>query len=168
VVLQVKPEEIKKLNETPSELFFSSLTVPATKRNYIASLKKILCEFLGQVLKGDPELINQQIAEYKKQKLENKKPYWDADFEVRINEFVRRAKADPDWEYLKFSRKNWETITKKEDRRYLKNSFRVLLTRARQGLIIFVPKGDRNDNTFLPEFYDGIYNHLKEIGLQEI
>lgn len=97
MVLQVKPEEIKKLNETPSELFFSSLTVPATKRNYIASLKKILCEFLGQVLKGDSELINQQIAEYKKQKLENKKPYWDADFEVRINEFVRRAKADPDW-----------------------------------------------------------------------
>jgi len=97
VVLQVKPEEIKKLKETPSELFFSSLTVPATRRNYTASLKKILCEFLGPVLKGDPELITQQIAGYKNQEKENKKPYWDADFEVRINEFVRRAKADPDW-----------------------------------------------------------------------
>lgn len=97
MVLQVKPEEIKRLTENPSEIFFSSLKVPATRRNYISCLKKILCEFLGPVLKGDQELINQQIDEYKKQNKKNKKSYWDADFEVRINEFVRRTKGDPSW-----------------------------------------------------------------------
>ena len=65
MVLQVKPEEIERLNETPSELFFSSLTVPATRRNYIACLKKILCEFLGPVLKGDiKNAIAQAIIDY--------------------------------------------------------------------------------------------------------
>lgn len=75
---------------------------------------------------------------------------------------------DSDWEYLRFSRKDWNIIRKKDDRRNLKNAFRVLLTRARQGLIIFVPKGDENDSTRLPEFYDGIFNYLKEIGIKEI
>jgi hypothetical protein len=73
-----------------------------------------------------------------------------------------------DWDYLRFSRKEWKTLHKKEERRNLKNAFRVLLTRARQGMIIFVPKGDPNDKTRLPEFYDGIYNYLKEIGIEEI
>jgi len=62
----------------------------------------------------------------------------------------------------------WKTLHKTEERRNLKNAFRVLLTRARQGMVIFVPKGDPNDKTRLPEFYDGIYNYLKEIGIEEI
>ena len=73
-----------------------------------------------------------------------------------------------DWDYLRFVRKQWKTIRKKEDMRNLKNAFRVLLTRARQGLIIFVPYGDEKDPTRLPEFYGGIYNYLKEIGIKEI
>lgn len=73
-----------------------------------------------------------------------------------------------DWDCLRFSRKDWKTIRKKDDRKNLKNSFRVLLTRARQGMIIFVPKGDEKDRTRLPEFYDGIYNYLKEVGIEEI
>ena len=72
-----------------------------------------------------------------------------------------------DWDYMKFVRKEWRNIEKEVDRKYLKNSFRVLLTRARQGMIIFVPKGDPNDKTRLPEFYDGIYNYLKEIGIED-
>ena len=83
---------------------------------------------------------------------------WDACF--RPNE--------SDWEYLTFSRKIWKNIKKEEDRKYLKNAFRVLLTRARQGMIIYVPKGDSEDKTRLPEFYDGIYNYLKEIGIEEL
>ena len=51
---------------------------------------------------------------------------------------------------------------------YIKNSYRVLLTRARQGMIIFVPKGDSNDETRPPELYDGVYNYLKEIGIEEV
>ena len=83
---------------------------------------------------------------------------WDACF--RPNE--------SDWEYLTFSRKIWKNIKKEEDRKYLKNAFRVLLTRARQGMIIYVPKGDSEDKTRLPEFYNGIYNYLKEIGIEEL
>jgi len=73
-----------------------------------------------------------------------------------------------DWDYRRFSRKEWKTLHKKEQQRNLKNAFRVLLTRARQGMIIFVPKGDPNDKTRLPEFYDGIFNYLKEVGIEEI
>ena len=69
---------------------------------------------------------------------------------------------------MRFVRKEWKNIEKEVDRKHLKNAFRVLLTRARQGMIIFVPKGDPNDKTRLPEFYDGIYNYLKEIGIEEI
>lgn len=83
---------------------------------------------------------------------------WDACFRPK----------NSDWDYMRFSRKEWKTLHKKEERRNLKNSFRVLLTRARQGMIIFVPKGDTNDKTRLPEFYDGIYDYLKEIGIEEI
>jgi hypothetical protein len=50
----------------------------------------------------------------------------------------------------------------------LKNTYRVLLTRARQGVVIFIPRGDSEDNTRKPEFYDGTYNYLKEIGIKEI
>lgn len=45
---------------------------------------------------------------------------------------------------------------------------RVLLTRARQGLVIFVPEGDPDDETRRPEYYDGTYEYLKSLGLREI
>jgi len=76
--------------------------------------------------------------------------------------------TDTDWNYRKFVRKEWRTMHKNEERRNLKNAFRVLLTRSRQGMIIFVPKGNTNDRTRMPELYDGIFNYLKEIGIQEI
>jgi hypothetical protein len=75
---------------------------------------------------------------------------------------------DSDWNYRRFIRKEWKTMQKSEEKRNLKNAFRVLLTRARQGMIIFVPKGDSNDKTRLPEFYDSICNYLKKIGVEEI
>ena len=95
--MEIRPEEIKKLKETPFELFDKSLTVAATRRNYLSSLKKIICEFFGPVLKGDPELIQKQKTELKNLGKKNKKSYFDADFEIRVNEFVQRAKSDPDW-----------------------------------------------------------------------
>jgi hypothetical protein len=45
---------------------------------------------------------------------------------------------------------------------------RVLLTRARQGLIIFVPEGDIQDKTRDPKFYDGTYEYLLKCGFSEI
>ena len=67
-----------------------------------------------------------------------------------------------------FSGTVWKEIKNSDDKLFLKNAYRVLLTRARQGLVIFVPKGDINDPTALPEFYDFTYNYLKSIGIDEI
>ena len=83
---------------------------------------------------------------------------WDADFRF----------LNQDWGYYRFRGKNWQKIKDKEDITFLKNAYRVLLTRARQGLIIFIPKGDENDLTRKPCFYDGIYEYLKKIGLKEV
>ena len=57
---------------------------------------------------------------------------------------------------------------KPENRDYLKNAYRVLLTRARQGMVIYVPTGDRRDSTRLPEFYDGTFAYLKALGVSVI
>jgi len=51
---------------------------------------------------------------------------------------------------------------------YLKNAYRVLLTRARQGMVIVVPHGDVNDPTRDPSFYDPIYTYLADLGIKEI
>ncbi len=72
------------------------------------------------------------------------------------------------WDCKEFWGKNWRNINSQEDKLYLKNAYRVLLTRARQGQVIFIPKGDETDHTRLPEFYDGVYNYFKEIGIEEI
>jgi hypothetical protein len=55
-----------------------------------------------------------------------------------------------------------------ERRMYQKNAYRVLLTRARQGMVIYVPEGSRTDPTRAPEYYDGTYAYLKGIGMEEI
>jgi len=83
---------------------------------------------------------------------------WDADF---------RYSKDR-WEYLSFRGKRWINIRKKERKTYLKNAYRVLLTRARQGMVIVVPSGDSEDPTRIPKFYNGTYEYLKSIGFDEI
>ena len=73
-----------------------------------------------------------------------------------------------EWTYNNFKGDKWTKVNSEEDKIYLKNAYRVLLTRARQGMAIFVPKGSDIDSTRKPEWYDGIYNYLKEIGVEEI
>jgi Uncharacterized conserved protein (DUF2075) len=51
---------------------------------------------------------------------------------------------------------------------YLTNAYRVLLTRARQGIVVYVPIGDTNDTTRLPEFYDGTAELLLRCGIEPI
>ena len=51
---------------------------------------------------------------------------------------------------------------------YLVNAYRVLLTRARQGMVICVPEGDVADPTRLPEYYDPIYNYLISCGVSVV
>ena len=83
---------------------------------------------------------------------------WDADFRI----------IDGEWNYKRFRGFEWTNILKNEDKLYLKNTYRVLLTRARQGMIIFIPRGCNEDITRQAEFYDGTYNYLKKIGIEEI
>lgn len=92
---------------------------------------------------------------------------WDAD--MRYENGV--------WTFFKFNGKNkWNPENNIESQKYMLNAYRVLLTRARQGIVICVPKGNNRvtsegfpeDPTRLPEFYDGTYEYLKSIGLHEI
>jgi hypothetical protein len=83
---------------------------------------------------------------------------WDANLRRGINE----------WELFRFRGSKWENVNDLAKRSYLINSYRVLLTRARQGMVICVPLGDPNDQTRLPEFYDPTYDYLRECGVRVI
>ena len=97
---------------------------------------------------------------------------WDADMRYQ----------DGEWHFYTFNGKTkWneqkpDTENKRELIKYMLNAYRVLLTRARSGMVICVPEGNPNvapngfyeDSTRLPEFYDGTYEYLKKIGIDEI
>lgn len=72
------------------------------------------------------------------------------------------------WEYRSFVGNRWQMIHQQQRQTYLKNAYRVLLTRARQGMVIVVPPGDIHDPTRLPEIYDPVYNYLVELGITEL
>ncbi len=89
---------------------------------------------------------------------------WDADLRL-----------DPDamqWKHFQLrGGDNWQKIHKKANQVYQINAYRVLLTRARQGMVIVVPEGDHGnppDKTRKPEYYDGVYSYLLRIGIPEI
>jgi len=69
------------------------------------------------------------------------------------------------WEYKNFRGTEWQNINDETRRRYLLNSYRVLLTRARQGMVIFIPEGSEDDRTRLPEFYDPIFQYFLKCGI---
>ena len=69
------------------------------------------------------------------------------------------------WGYHDFRGSRWQNIKNAENRNYLKNAYRVLLTRARQGMVIFVPEGDTADHTRPPEYYDSTFNYLVDLGM---
>lgn len=83
---------------------------------------------------------------------------WDADLRFENGDF----------KHLKFVGTKWQNIKSADNILYLKNAYRVLLTRARQGFVIFVPTGDETDMTAKPEYYDGIYRYLKSVGIKEL
>ncbi len=83
---------------------------------------------------------------------------WDADF--------RCSRAG--WGHWSFVGNRWNAIRKEERQIYLKNAYRVLLTRARQGMVIVVPRGESEDPTRKPEYYDSTFSYLKEIGFDVI
>ncbi len=81
---------------------------------------------------------------------------WDADFRHNGNE----------WVHWSFRGTRWEHIRAAERQNYLKNAYRVLLTRARQGMVIVVPPGDTTDPTRSPLFYDRTYDYLSSLGME--
>ena len=72
------------------------------------------------------------------------------------------------WDYHDFRGKRWCKISNADNRVYLRNAYRVLLTRARQGMVVFVPPGDSADPTRSPTFYDSTFKYLQELGISEI
>ena len=80
---------------------------------------------------------------------------WDADLRF----------SEKGWNTFSFVGNKWQTIHKDEKKKYLINAYRVLLTRARQGMIIIVPEGNEEDKTRNPSFYDSTYNYLINIGI---
>lgn len=83
---------------------------------------------------------------------------WDADLRYTMD----------GWRHNSFRGDRWERIHKPDRQRYLLNTYRVLLTRARQGMAIFVPHGDSEDPTRDPAFYDGTHEYLRSLGLPEL
>jgi hypothetical protein len=83
---------------------------------------------------------------------------WDINFYFNNSE----------WKYQSFEGTKWKSIINEIDKSYLRNAYRVLMTRARQGLIIFIPYGDTLDPTRSCELYDNTYNFLKSCGIQTI
>ena len=69
------------------------------------------------------------------------------------------------WKYQNFKGTNWQNINQEINKEYLKNTYRVLLTRSRQGMVIFIPESSEIDQTRMNKFYDETYNYLKEIGI---
>lgn len=81
---------------------------------------------------------------------------WDADLRM----------CDGQWLHRKFHGKQWKRVKDVASQRYLVNAYRVLLTRARQGMAIFVPPGDADDPTRLPELYDETFAYLTSVGIE--
>ena len=85
---------------------------------------------------------------------------WDAD--------LRRVSGSRQWSFHDFRGSRWMNVNKVENRRYLLNAYRVLMTRARQGMMIFIPPGDRRDATRDTEFYDPTFAYLESLGVPVI
>ena len=136
--LRLKPEGIFVKNDVSVENWF--LNGKDDVRSSYA-LEDVVTEFDIQGLELDYSIVA-----------------WDADFRF----------VDGEWTYNNFSGCKWNKVGSEEKRLYLKNTYRVLLTRARQGMAIFIPAGSADDATRNPAYYDGIYNYLKDIGVEEI
>ena len=81
-----------------------------------------------------------------------------------INYYFENGK----WNCQYFSGTKWQNIHNENDKTYLQNAYRVLLTRARQGLIIYIPEGDDLDHTRPKELYDQTFNFFQSCGIQNI
>jgi hypothetical protein len=73
--------------------------------------------------------------------------------------------ADREWSFHDFRGHRWCRVRNPDNQGYLRNAYRVLLTRARQGMVVFVPHGAPDDPTRLPQFYDPTFEYLRNLGV---
>jgi hypothetical protein len=76
--------------------------------------------------------------------------------------------ADGEWSHHEFRGTRWNSVRQEWRKRYLENAYRVLMTRARQGMVLVVPEGDSQDPTRCSEFYDPTYAYLRDLGLRDL
>lgn len=85
---------------------------------------------------------------------------WDGD--------LRRTENNKDWDFKSFKGTTWRKVNNLDTKQYVLNKYRVLMTRAREGMIIWIPEGDNNDYTRTSIIYDPIYDYLKSCGISDI
>ena len=83
---------------------------------------------------------------------------WDADY---------RYEAEA-WKHYSFRGTKWQRSNAIDKQLFLKNAYRVILTRARQGMVIFVPQGCQTDPTRPHGYYDQTFDYLRSCGLAEL
>ena len=136
--LRLKPDGIFVKNEVSVENWFLNGKDDVRSSYY---LEDVVSEFDIQGLELDYSIVA-----------------WDADFR-----FEGTA-----WSYYSFVGNRWQTISSKERKIYLKNAYRVLMTRARQGMVIFIPEGSDVDVTRKRAWYDHIFAYLSLVGIESI
>jgi Uncharacterized conserved protein len=134
--LRLKPEGIFVKNDVSVENWFLNGKDDVRSSYY---LEDVVSEFDIQGLELDYSIVA-----------------WDAD--LRFN--------GSEWTYFSFVGNRWQNVTSEERRLYLKNAYRVLLTRARQGMILFIPEGSDTDVTRKRSWYDEIFRYLREVGIE--
>ena len=83
---------------------------------------------------------------------------WDGDFHYRNGAWICQD----------FKGTKWQSVHDESKRLYLKNAYRVILTRARQGMVIFIPHGNETDHTRPSSFYDGTFEYFRSCGIPEL
>ena len=131
-------------------------------------LEKFVCDYCGVY----PDYYESDYYEYSDSTknittCELKKYNIDGDFIVDLFcEGLDFRYTKNGWDHRSFVGSKWNYIKKLERQMYLKNAYRVLLTRARQGMVIVIPYGNLEDPTRNPDFYDPIFKYLKSIGFK--
>ena len=133
--LRLKPEGIFVKNEIDVVHWFLN---DKTDVRSSYSLEDVVTEFDIQGLEIDYSIVS-----------------WDADFRY----------DGSDWVYQRFLGNRWTNVNKVENKMFLKNTYRVLLTRARQGMAIFIPLGSELDKTRKKSYYDKTFEYLKSLGI---
>lgn len=132
----------------------------------VGEYKKVANWFLGDIKNTESsDFMEVALSEFFVQGLELDWTVvvWDADFRARFD----ASNGFDGWEYYGgFDGYKWENNNSQQD--YQLNAYRVLLTRARRGMIIVVPEGSDEDLTRAREFYNSTYEYLKSLGLEEI